>query len=328
MKRIAYFDNAKGILIIFIVLAHVLSLCSSYYNYNDDFFKFASLFMLQCFFFISAYFSSQKKENRKKRIIKFLKIYLLWQTGITIYYAFVLNIIKFNLNYWIPRYTLWFLISMITYNLAEIILDKVDAKIMIPISFLLGILSGFIPWIGAEFSLSRSFVFFPFYTIGYYAKDLKILDKVKSPKIKKISIVLFIILLVLILNNNDFLPQKILKGKYNYYEIQRVTLLEACWKRNLFYILSIIVSIGFLNLVPTKNSILTKLGRNTLYIYLTQGAILKTFITEKILLNNHVVGTLLLFVISLILTVIITKLIKEIAKFAKVTREVIHEQKI
>ena len=36
MKRIAYFDNAKGILIIFIILAHVLSLCSKYYNYSDD----------------------------------------------------------------------------------------------------------------------------------------------------------------------------------------------------------------------------------------------------------------------------------------------------
>ena len=61
MKRIAYFDNAKGILIIFIILAHVFSLCSNYYNYNDDFFKFAALFMLQCFFFISAYFSSKSK---------------------------------------------------------------------------------------------------------------------------------------------------------------------------------------------------------------------------------------------------------------------------
>lgn len=53
MKRIAYFDNAKGILIIFIILAHVLSLCSKYYNYSDDFFKFAALFMLQCIVFYS-----------------------------------------------------------------------------------------------------------------------------------------------------------------------------------------------------------------------------------------------------------------------------------
>lgn len=89
MKRIAYFDNAKGILIIFIILAHVLSLCSKYYSYSDDFFKFATLFMLQCFFFISAYFSSKSKSPRKKRLLNLLKTYLLWQTIITIYYALI-----------------------------------------------------------------------------------------------------------------------------------------------------------------------------------------------------------------------------------------------
>lgn len=119
MKRIAYFDNTKGILIIFIILAHVLSLCSKYYNYSDDFFKFAALFMLQCFFFISAYFQSKSKTPKTKRILNLLKIYLLWQTLITIYYAFVLQIIDFNLNYLIPRYTLWFLITMIFYNMSE-----------------------------------------------------------------------------------------------------------------------------------------------------------------------------------------------------------------
>lgn len=119
MKRIAYFDNTKGILIIFIILAHVLSLCSKYYNYSDDYFKFAALFMLQCFFFISAYFQSKSKTPKTKRILNLLKIYLLWQTLITIYYAFVLQIIDFNLNYLIPRYTLWFLITMIFYNMSE-----------------------------------------------------------------------------------------------------------------------------------------------------------------------------------------------------------------
>ena len=52
MKRIAYFDNTKGILIIFIILAHVLSLCSKYYNYSDDFFKFAcDLFFKMSYFY-------------------------------------------------------------------------------------------------------------------------------------------------------------------------------------------------------------------------------------------------------------------------------------
>lgn len=317
MKRIAYFDNAKGILIIFIILAHVFSLCSNYYNYNDDFFKFAALFMLQCFFFISAYFSSKSKTPRKKRIISLLKTYLLWQTIITIYYSFVLNIIDFNLNYMIPRYTLWFLITMITYNLLEIILEKSQAKVMIPLSFIVGLLAGFLPFIGETLSLSRSFVFFPFYVLGYYAKDLDILTKIKTNKVKLITIIASCLILILILNFNNLLPIKILKGKFSYFDINSANILLVCGQRILFYVFSITVSIAFMNLVPKKESILTTLGRNTLYIYLTQGMILKTFVTEKILLNNQVVGTLLLFICAFILTIIFTKVINRVQKISK-----------
>lgn len=324
MKRIAYFDNVKGILILFIILAHVLSLCSSYYNYNDDFFKFASLFMLQCFFFISAYFSSKSKHKRKKRILNLLKLYLIWQTIITIYYAFVLKIIDFNLNYFIPRYTLWFLITMIFYNLSEVILERTNYKIMIPLSFVIGLLAGFIPIIGEVLSLSRTFVFYPFFVLGYYAKDIDLLKKVKSNKIKIASIILSLLILLLILNNNSLLSIKILKGKVSYFDIESLTLIEACFQRFMFYILSIIVSIGFLNIVPEKETIMTTLGRNTLYIYLTQGMILKTFVTEKVLLNNEVVGTIILFICALILTILFTKLIYSMTKIKNYKWEVLN----
>ena len=324
MKRIAYFDNAKGILIIFIILAHVLSLCSKYYNYSDDFFKFAALFMLQCFFFISAYFQSKSKTPRKKRILNLLKTYLLWQTIITIYYAFVLQIIDFNLNYLIPRYTLWFLITMIFYNKAEWILEKVSYKIMIPISIIIGLVVGFIPIIGSTLSLSRTFVFFPFYVLGYYAKDLNLLSKIKTKQVKTITIILSIIILIVILNYNSILSIKILKGKYSYFDIDNVNIILACEERLLFYIVSIIVSIAFLNLVPKKESMLTTLGRNTLYIYLTQGMILKTFVTKKILLDNRIVGTLLLFLCAFILTIVVTRIINKVQSYKKYKMEVIH----
>ena len=324
MKRIAYFDNAKGILIIFIILAHVLSLCSKYYNYSDDFFKFAALFMLQCFFFISAYFQSKSKTPRKKRVLNLLKIYLLWQTIITIYYAFVLQIIDFNLNYLIPRYTLWFLITMIFYNMAEWILEKISYKIMITISIIIGLIVGFIPIIGSTLSLSRTFVFFPFYVLGYYAKDLNLLSKIKTKQVKTITIILSIIILIVILNYNSILSIKILKGKYSYFDIDNVNIILACEERLLFYIVSIIVSIAFLNLVPKKESMLATLGRNTLYIYLTQGMILKTFVTEKILLDNRIVGTLLLFLCAFILTIVVTRIINKVQSYKKYKLEVIH----
>ena len=322
MKRIAYFDNAKGILIIFIVLAHVLSLCSNYYNYSDDFFKFATLFMLQGFFIISAYFSSKSKRSKRERIKSLLKTYLIWQTIITIYYAFILHIINFNVNYLIPRYTLWFLITMMTYTLTDFILEKVNYKVMIPLSFIIGLISGFIPIFGETLSLSRTFVFFPFYVIGYYSKDLDLFNKIKQSNIKKSTIIISIIILIVTLCFDDILSIKILKGKYNYFDIDSITPIIAFLQRLLFYGLSLIVTTSFLNLVQVKESFLTKLGRNTLYIYLTQGMILKTFITEKILLNNEFLGTIILFSLACILTVLFTKIIKKITTIIKYRMEV------
>ena len=280
--------------------------------------------MLQCFFFISAYFQSKSKTPKTKRILNLLKIYLLWQTLITIYYAFVLQIIDFNLNYLIPRYTLWFLITMIFYNVSEWILEKVNYKIIIPISIIIGLVVGFIPIISATLSLSRTFIFFPFYVIGYYAKDLNLLSKIKSKQVKTVTIILSIIILIVILKYNSILSIKILKGKYSYFDIDNVNIILASGERLLFYIVSIIVSIAFLNLVPKQETILTTLGRNTLYIYLTQGMILKTFVTEKILLDNTIVGTLLLFLCAFILTIIVTRIINKVKNYKKYKLEVIH----
>lgn len=65
MKRIAYFDNTKGILIIFIILAHVLSLCSKYYNYSDDFFKFAALLCYNVSFLYRLIFNLRVKHLKR-----------------------------------------------------------------------------------------------------------------------------------------------------------------------------------------------------------------------------------------------------------------------
>lgn len=325
MKRIAYFDNIKGFLIIFIILAHVLSLCSKYYNYSDDFFKFCSLFMLQCFFFISAFFASTSKTSRKKRILKLLKLYLIWQTIITIYYSFILQITSFSLNYLIPRYTLWFLITSIFYTTSEFILKKTSYKLMLPLSIAIGLFSGFLPINCEILSLSRTLVFFPFYVLGYYARELNILSLISNNKIKILSIILSIIILFILLRYNNLLPTKIVKGKYNYYAISSNIFL-AFGQRFLFYLLSIIVCCAFLNIIPKTTTIFTQLGRKTLYIYLTQGMILKTFISQKILLNNEVIGTLILLITTIILTIIITEIIKKLKEIKYNHMEVIHGQ--
>lgn len=306
--RVKYFDNTKGILIIFIIFGHVFSACADYYGYEDNFFKFCSLFMIQCFFFISAYFSSKSKRSRISRILNMVKIYLIWQIVITIYYSFVLHTMNFSFNILYPRYTYWFLVTMITYLILEYAFEKANYKIMIPLSFVISLAIGFIPFIGEYASLARTFTFLPFYVIGFYAKDLKLVDKLRSENFRKTFIIVSVIILILLLLNDDIMPYRLLRGKYSYYEVTG-SLSSVFLKRILFYIFSLIVSIAFFKIVPSGETLFTKLGQNTLYIYLTQGAIIKTLVTYDLMFDNVVLGNILLFIIVVVLTFVFGKII-------------------
>lgn len=299
--RIKYFDNAKGILIIFIILGHVFSACADYYGYDDDFFKFCSLFMIQCFFFISAYFSSKSKRKLSTRILSMVKTYLIWQMIITIYYSFVLKTMNFSFNVLYPRYTYWFLVTIITYLLLEYLFKKINYKVMIPLSLVISLAAGFIPLIGEWASLARTFTFLPFYVVGFYAKDLNIIEKLQSDKFKETFMVLSVLILILSLVYGDILPYRLLRGKYSYYDVTG-DLLSVFLKRIIFYVFSIIVSITFLKVIPKKETIFTKIGQNTLYIYLTQGAILKTLVTLNLMPGNIVLGNVWSIIAVVILT--------------------------
>ena len=311
MKRISYFDNVKGLLIIFIIVAHVISLCATYYGYSNKILKINCLFMLQCFFFISGYFAGKSKSSKSKKILKQIKTYIIWDSIITLYYYFVLHIISFDKTIILPRYTLWFLITLITYQLMEYVMDKVPWKIMIPLAIIIGVGSGFIPSIGLELSLARSCTFFSFYAIGYYAKDLDVIKLRNNKRWKYIMIISSIVLVYFLLNNNNFFSLKLLKGAYSYSEISGNNL-SLAYKRLLSYGIASIISIGFLYLVPTTKSFLTKLGRNTLYIYLTQGVVLKTFITNHWMLKNQLLGSIQLFIITTIITTILANIIPKL----------------
>lgn len=267
--------------------------------------------MIPTFLFISAHFSRISKQNKKNKILNQLKTYLIAQIIITLYYSFVLNIIKFNLNIFIPRYTLWFMQVMIYYNLFEYIFNKLNYKIGVLLCFILGLLSGFVSFFGMFLSLQRFFVFLPFYSIGYYSKELNLWENIK--KYKYISIILSIIIVIFVLNSKSYFKLDLLKGVGTYYSISG-NIFYVCFKRFVFYIFSIIITIGFFNIIPSKLTKITWIGKNTLYIYLSQGAIIKTFVTKKWLVNNSVIGTVLLFLIALNLSILFSIIVKYIKK--------------
>ena len=309
MKRTSYYDNAKAILIFLVIVTHVVSLTATYYGYKTYYTRINYLFVLQCFFFISAYFSSKSKKSKKKKILDQIKIYIIWNSLVTIYYAFVLKIISTDIEtLFLPRYTYWFLLTLIYYNMMEYIMDKVNWKIMIPLSFIIGILSGFIPYVGLKYSLSRTLVFLPFYTMGYYSKNINISKLRENNMIRMTCILLGIIVLFLVFQKPKYFPLKLLKGGHNYFEISG-KISKLCYKRVLIYLYSLAMSAFFLAIIPLKKKWYTKIGKYTLYMYLTQGIILKTMVTKKWLFPNPIGSTIVLIIETIVITYLLARIL-------------------
>ncbi len=315
MKRIFYFDNIKGLLILLVILTHTLGVCSKYYGFSRDWFKIFLFFIIPLFIFVTGFFARKSKKSPIKRALKMFIIFAIAQVLATLYYAFVLNIMSPFKSIITPRFTLWYLLTCAILYLSEYVFRKFKFKYVFIISLLFGLLSGFLSVITNVLSLQRTITLFVFFVLGYYASDIKLFEKIK--KNKNIFLVLSIIITIWFLFNQDFFLFKDTYLKYNYFTYANPT--ECFLKRCLIYFFSFVFSGFILNIIPKKKTILANIGNKTLIIYLFHGAFLKTILHYELFINNEILGTTLTY----LLTIIITLMIDLIIEFIKRKKEII-----
>ena len=308
MKRIFYYDNLKGLLTMFVVLGHTLTICSNYYDYDSSLFKICSFFMIPVFLIITGMFSRKSKKKTITRVKKMFIIYVFVQIIVSLYYAYCLKIISPSKSIFIPRFTLWYLLTSAELYLVEYILKRNSYKKMILLSILIAIFSGFLPFVTNTFSITRTLSFLPFFVIGYYQEDIKLFDKVK--KYRKASIALVLVITVWFIFHQHFFSFKDTYMKYNYYAYS--TPIICFLKRILLYIFSIIYSVFLFNIMPHKKLFFTKIGECSLTIYLVHGVLLKTIGAFKLFLNNAFIGTLIVFTGTIAICLMIHFIIKKI----------------
>ena len=98
--------------------------------------------------------------------------------------------------------------------------------------------------------------------------------------------------------------------KYNYYAYG--TPMICFFKRILLYIFSVIYSVFLLNIMSHKKLFFTKIGEYSLTIYLVHGVLLKTMKYFKLFLDNVFIGTLIIYIVTLSICLIVHFIIKKI----------------
>lgn len=160
------FDNLKGILIFCVVYAHFLKATTFQTDTpGGAVYCIFFCFIMQSFLFVSGYFSKNSDTSRAKAVKAFLFPYFI--LTLVMYGARVLifGCDNASLHFIKPSMALWYLLALFFYRYG--LKTFVSIPYFLPVSFLLSLASGFIPFFDERLSLGRVFGFLPFFILGY-----------------------------------------------------------------------------------------------------------------------------------------------------------------
>lgn len=272
-NRIAYFDNAKAILIILVVFGHLLEQIS--FPNSKGIYLCIYGFHMPAFIFISGL--CFKKGSGIKRLLSnyiiFQSLYLLCEI--------IEKKKSFQFSYTTPSWIMWYLLSMIIwYVLCEYLpCDKKRGIEILVFGIVLGLIVGYDKTIGRYLSLSRSIVFFSFFWSGVYirAHYFEQFSAFISKKNTKNTLMKWCFLFISIVQIYVLFTYQTHIKKYWFYETspyndKGYTIVIRAW----ILLMAAVFSITFFFLIPKKEyAVLSRIGKNTLPVYLYHGILIK-----------------------------------------------------
>lgn len=273
MKRDAFFDNAKFILIFLVVFGHMIQ------PFTDEkvievMYDFIYIFHMPAFILLSGFFAKGigKVGYVWDLFRKLIVPYLIFQILYSGYY-FMIGDSGWQTVWYEPHWALWFLLSLFCWHLLLIVFKKIPSYVGLMFAVGIGLFVGYVDAVGHEFSLSRTFVFFPFFLLGYWLSKEKLM-KLTQPVVK-VSAIALAAAVIIVLSVSPSLPTDWLLGSFSYQDMGQ-PVWGAMFRLGV-YLLAILLASSLFAWVPRKTYRWTKLGKQTLYVYLLHGVFIQFF---------------------------------------------------
>ncbi|HBI05370.1 MAG TPA: hypothetical protein DDY49_15250 [Paenibacillaceae bacterium] len=305
-KRDYFFDNAKFILILLVVIGHTIEPLIAKNHFLQSVYLFIYFFHMPVFIFIGGYFT-KKKKSLGKLTLKFLIPYLIFEL---LYAPLFIGEYQFLVT---PYWVLWFMLSYMFWNLMLPLFKRLKHPIIL--SFMIAIAAGYISSLGLFLSISRTLYFFPFFILGHYLTKQHI--EWIFAHVKKAYAMIFLSLMFMVLLFFDLeIIQKWLYGVDSYKELGSPEWYAGIYRMGI-YGLTAILSISFLSLIPRRETWFSVLGTRTLYVYLLHVFVIKLISILHIyeyIVNSFEVTLLIVF--SILVTILLSsKSVKNVTQY-------------
>lgn len=278
LERNALFDNAKLVLIFLVVFGHMIQPFIEGSNGMKTLYMWIYTFHMPAFIFLAGFFA--KGSGNRKYIVKLAKKllvpYIIFQLLYTAYYILLGKSGWQGIFY--PQWSLWFLFSLFSWHILLAWFKKFPAIISMAIAVFVGLIAGYFE-IGHTFSLSRTFVFFPFFLMGYWCTTEQVM-RLKQKRVRVASLIVMAIVAIGIYFAPDFNSGWLLASK-SYGDLDMPAF--GGLARLLVYFTSAMMAMSALAWMPQRRTIFTTLGTRTLYVYLLHGFFIQYFRQTELL---------------------------------------------
>ena len=266
-------DHVRFILIFAVVFAHLLEVCAPFPG-CFLIYKLIYTFHMPAFIFLFGY---NIRYSSRKIIYRWCLPYMAFQCA---YLFFAKHILKSGVEFQFstPYWLLWYMLACIYYQLLLPLFDtdhKGRQVIAVLSTFVISLLVGFVQTVGYYMSLSRFFVFQPWFLLGYYCKKHDLLEGLScKPKIRSFILLGSAAVMAMLVPFVCTMPNGILYGSYFYAGCNgtvwmRVTSSVMAFASILF------LCVGMKPYLRWKLPLITTIGQHTWPIFLLHGFLIK-----------------------------------------------------
>lgn len=266
-------DNVRFILIFSVVFAHLLGVCAPFKG-SWLIYKFIYTFHMPAFIFLFGY---NAKYSPKKIVYRWCLPYAIFQCAYISFAKFILNA-NTNFQFTTPYWLLWYMLACIYYQLLLPLFDTDDKGkqiITILCAFVISLLIGYEKSVGYYMSLSRFFVFLPWFLLGYYCKKNNLLERLSiQPKRRFLVLLASVAIISILFPFVGAIPNGLLYGSYTYSSCE-----GTLWMRGIVLIISfstiLFLCVGMRPYLSRKLILITNIGQNSWPVFLLHGFVIK-----------------------------------------------------
>lgn len=272
-KRNATLDNAKLILIFAVVFGHFIEPFINNHPSLNTVYMWLYSFHMPAFILISGMLSrsniyTQFFRKITSSILLPLIIFNLFYEGTHLIFFGEASLYLQQIR---PYWVMWYLLSLLIWRGTLPLIKKVP--LYLPLSLIPALLIGLITNSHELFGLSRTLYFWPFFLLGYKLTP-EFLNSESFRRIPKIFCGLFLTFTFVFLGTYSQFGSSIFYGNLSYANLGYDSI-NGIITRSYILTISLLTSMAILRVTPNKLSVPHFFKKNTLFVYLWHGFIIK-----------------------------------------------------